>query len=57
MKNKFKKVKVYKGWVIATNGEEYHVFSVDEWGYGEGFRTAEFECGSVMECKANIDSY
>lgn len=54
-----KKVKTYKGFVIAKdqNGE-YFVFSTDEWAYGEGLRTAEFECGTdIQEAIDNINSY
>ena len=53
-----KKVKTYKGFVIAKAADnEFHMFLADEWAYGEGLRTAEFECSSVEECKANADSY
>lgn len=55
-----KKVQVYKGFVIAVNkaGDQYQVFTQEEWSMGEGYRYAEYDdCGSVQECKDNIDSH
>lgn len=55
-----KKVQTYRGWVIAWDeeGQGYLVFTGDEWKMGKGYRNAEFEdCGSIQECKDNIDSY
>ena len=54
-----KKVQMYKGWVIAEDKltDTYYVFTKDEYSYGEGYRTPEFECCSIQECKDNIDSY
>jgi hypothetical protein len=52
-----KKIRIYKGWVIAANKEGWHVFSKDEYSMGEGFRYPEFECSSEEECISNIDSY
>ncbi len=55
-----KKVKIYKGFIIAQDKKdpnEWAVFTKDEWEMGEGYRTPEFECQSLKECKENIDSY
>lgn len=52
-----KKIKQYKGFVIAQDKEFYHVFTKDEWSYGEGFRYPEIEAGSVKEAEDFIDSY
>lgn len=55
-----KKLQTYRGWVIAWDAEGVYLqaFTGEEWAYGEGLRTPEFEdCGSVQECQDNIDSY
>jgi hypothetical protein len=52
-----KKVRTYKDFVIAINGVEYFVFTKEEYSFGEGYRSPEFECGSVQECMDNINSY
>lgn len=52
-----KKVKMYKGYVIAVNkeGTQYQVFTKEEWSYGEGFRYPEFDdCASIKEAIENI---
>jgi hypothetical protein len=59
-----KKVKVYKGFVIAESNErereegvpDYQVFTKEEWEYGEGLRYPEYDdCGTVKECMECID--
>lgn len=52
-----KKVKVYKGFIIATDGTEFFVFTADEWSCGEGMRYAEMDCQSVSEAEQFIKSY
>lgn len=54
-----KKVKNYKGFVIAVNNDgEYLVFTKEEWAYGPGVRYVEHECGSdIQEAIDFIDSY
>lgn len=52
-----KKIKMYKGFVIAREGAEWFVFTAEEWSYGSGMRTPEFECQSLKECEDNIESY
>jgi len=53
---KAKKISVYKGYIIAQRGEEFEVYTKDEWTMGEGFRYPEFEvCGTIEEAKQNID--
>lgn len=53
-----KKVKQYKGFVIALGRDDmYHVFTKEEYSYGEGCRYPEHEAGSIEEAKDFIDSY
>jgi hypothetical protein len=55
-----KKIRTYKGFVIAYDKEtaSYQVFTKDEWAYGKGYRTAEWEgCTSLAEAMQWIDSY
>ncbi|MBX7170172.1 MAG: hypothetical protein K1X72_04390 [Pyrinomonadaceae bacterium] len=55
-----KKIKVYKGFVIALEKESgfYAVFFQDEWSMGEGFRTAEMDgIGTIQLCQEFIDCY
>lgn len=52
-----KKLKCYKGFVIAVEGETFHIFTKDEWSYGAGYRYEEHEAGSLQEAMDFIDSY
>lgn len=53
-----KKMKTHKGFVIAYGQDNfYHVFTKEEWSYGEGFRYEEWEAGSIREAIDFIDSY
>lgn len=53
-----KKVLQYKGFVIAQDKKEfYHIFTKEEWSYGEGFRYEEHEAGIMQEALDFIDSY
>lgn len=53
-----KKVDSYKDFVIAQDAEKlFHIFSADEWAYGEGCRYPEHEASSIQEAKDFIDSY
>jgi hypothetical protein len=53
-----KKVKQYKGFVIALDKEGfYHIFTKEEWSYGNGLRYPEHEAGSISEAIDFIDSY
>lgn len=53
-----KKIKQYKGFVIAQDKKEvFHVFTKDEWAFGEGCRYAEWECDNMQEAIDFIDSY
>lgn len=59
-KQAVQKVRSYKGMVIAydSEGDRYQVFTADEWSYGEGYRTAEFDdCGTIQHAREEIDSY
>lgn len=49
----------YKGFVCYWNKEEerYELYSKEEWGYGKGYRTPEWDAGTVDECKEWIDGY
>lgn len=59
-----KKVKLYKGYVIAESNErereegkpDFQVFTAEEWAYGEGCRYPEFDdCCSLAEAIGSID--
>lgn len=54
-----KKIKQYKGFVFATSKEDdqIHVFTKEEYAYGEGCRYEEHEAGSVQEAIDFVDSY
>jgi hypothetical protein len=60
-----KKVKAYKGFVIALvpneympDSTEFAVYTKDEWSYGPGFGTAEMNGFSTLEqCEDFIDCY
>jgi hypothetical protein len=53
-----KKVKQYKGFVIALDKEGfYHIFTKEEWSYGKGCRYPEHEAGNMQEALDFIDSY
>ena len=54
-----KKVKQYKGYVIAKDPhqeDEFTIFTKDEWAYGENYRIPEWEAQSIQECIDFIDS-
>lgn len=53
-----KKVKMFKGYVIAVNKDntQWQVFAKEEWDMGEGCRYAEFDdCGSLQEAMDVIE--
>lgn len=55
---RLKKVQSHKGFIIAVSKTgEYYVFSKEEWNYGYGCRSEEFECGSIQESIDFINSY
>ncbi|MGG1669964.1 MULTISPECIES: hypothetical protein [Paenibacillus] len=57
------KIITYKGFKIKERNDDstgYPVFDVytkEEWSYGSGLRSAEWEAGSLKEAKEFIDSY
>lgn len=57
------KVSTYKGFKIKetvdidTQNPLFVVYTKEEWGYGEGFRTYEWEACSMQEARDFIDSY
>lgn len=56
------KVTTYKGFKVkeCLDGQGNMVFKVytkDEWGYGEGFRSCEWEACTMQEAHDFIDSY
>lgn len=62
----FLSTKQYKGFVIAeTTVNTYHnpsnykfqLYTKDEWSYGYGYRTPEWECDNLKEAKEFIDCY
>jgi hypothetical protein len=58
-KPKFKKVVTsYKGFKIQQiDTNMFLLFTKDEWSYGEGYRSAEWEAGTIEEAKQFIDCY
>lgn len=52
-----KKIKTYKGFVIAQNKEFLFIYTKDEWNYGHGCRYWEHEACSMQEAIDFIDSY
>lgn len=56
-----KKVTSYKGFKIQEQEEDNHilyvVYTKDEWAYGNGFRSSEWEACSMKEATDFIDSY
>ncbi|MGM1023515.1 MAG: hypothetical protein ACQEXV_24015 [Bacillota bacterium] len=58
-----RKVTTYKGFKIKESTEDstgdilFMIYTVEEYSYGEGLRTAEWEAGSLEEAKQFIDSY
>jgi hypothetical protein len=55
MKNKITK---YKGFVIVqTEQDMFILYTADEYSYGRGYRTAEWETSSLTEAKEFINAY
>ena len=53
-----KKVKQHKGFVIAADKSGVlHVYTKDEWSYGEGCRYPEWDCDHMQEAIDFIESY
>lgn len=55
-----RKIKCYKGYVIAfAEGEEikWRMYTKDEWDYGKGLRSFEWEADSMREIMDFIDNY
>lgn len=58
MKEKLKKVKTYKGFIIAEDHEKrYQLYTKEEWSYGSGMRYAEHDVCSIKEGCEWIDDY
>ncbi|EJW14066.1 hypothetical protein M5X05_26865 [Paenibacillus alvei] len=51
------KVVSYKGFKIKEVGDEFHVFTKDEWAMPAAVRVVEWEAGTMQEAKDFIDSY
>ncbi|KTS84452.1 hypothetical protein NS115_03745 [Paenibacillus jamilae] len=57
------KLRSYKGFKIKETIEDstgdalFMIYTAEEYSYGEGLRTAEWEAGSLEEAKQFIDSY
>lgn len=48
----------YKGFVIVEEGKDtFKLYTKDEYRYGKGFRTEEWETSSLTEAKEFIDCY
>lgn len=55
---RLKKIKSYKGFIIASSKtDNFYIFTKEEWNYGYGCRSEEFECGSIQEVLDFINSY
>ncbi|OME54016.1 hypothetical protein BSK59_15660 [Paenibacillus odorifer] len=58
-----KKPITYKGFKILeeqdkhSDGTVFNVYTKDEWSYGKGFCSVEWEAGNLQEAKDFIDSY
>ena len=62
-----KKIKTYKGWIIAQFQKEndlenfelnrFYIFTQDEWKHGKGLRSPEWDAGSLKEAEEFINSY
>ena len=50
-------IKRLKGFVIAQQGSEFHVFTKEEYVYGDGCRYPEVECTSMSEALEFINCY
>jgi len=54
----YKKHSAYKGWIIGIAGtDNYACFTKDEWSFGNGLRTPDWETDSLHEIKLFIDCY
>lgn len=57
------KVITYKGFKIKEGKDEitdnpiFNIYTEEEWSYGSGLRSSEWEAGSLKEAKEFIDSY
>lgn len=51
------KVVSYKSFKIKEVGDEFHVFTKDEWAMPAALRVVEWEAGTMQEAKDFIDSY
>lgn len=52
-----KKIKTYKGYIIAVDVDGMHyVYTSEEYAYGKGFRSYEWEAVTVEECISFIDT-
>lgn len=52
------KVINYKGFKIQeTNENMFYIFTLDEWAYGNGLRSYEWEAGTIEEAREFIDGY
>jgi len=48
----------YKGFKIVEGDDgRYDIFTNEEYSYGKGYRTPEFDVGSIEEAKHFIDCY
>ncbi|URJ36630.1 hypothetical protein MF625_001049 [Paenibacillus polymyxa] len=58
-----KRVTTYKGFKILQRTDHttqlpvFAVYTKDEWTYGEGFRSYEWEACSMKEAREFVDSY
>ncbi|WP_188066675.1 hypothetical protein [Brevibacillus brevis] len=53
----YKGFKIQEGTDITTGNQVFKVYTKEEWAYGEGFRSYEWEACTMQEAKEFIDSY
>lgn len=53
----YKGFKIQEGTDITTGNPVFKVYTKEEWSYGEGFRSYEWEAVSMQEAEEFIDSY
>ncbi|MGG4106721.1 hypothetical protein AAXB25_22745 [Paenibacillus lautus] len=53
----YKGFKIYEEEDITTGDSIYAVYTKEEWEYGKGFRSSEWDATSLEEAKQFIDCY
>ncbi|MGG3278982.1 hypothetical protein [Paenibacillus solani] len=53
----YKNFKIYEETDITTGDPIFAVYTKEEWGYGKGYRSSEWDATCLEEAKQFIDSY